>query len=77
MSAHVRGTTGTSYIDVLDRVLDKGMLIDASMRVSFAGIDLLSVEARVLVASIDTYVTHAVALRSSRLRSELVASVRE
>lgn len=42
-------------IDVLDRVLDKGVRIDASIRVTLAGIDLIGVEAHVIVASIDTY----------------------
>jgi hypothetical protein len=46
-------------IDVLDHVLDKGIVIDAWVRVSVAGIDLLTVEARVVVASIQTYVTWA------------------
>mgnify|MGYP001558627872 CR=1 FL=1 len=54
-----RGSAGTSLIDVLDRVLDKGIVIDAWVRVSLVGIDLLSVEARVVVASIDTYLKYA------------------
>ncbi len=54
--------TGTrSLIDVLDRVLDKGIVIDAWVRVSLVGIDLISVEARVVVASIATYLQYAVA----------------
>ncbi|MBX3466195.1 MAG: gas vesicle structural protein GvpA [Planctomycetes bacterium] len=44
-----------SLIDVLDRVLDKGIVIDAWVRVSLVGIDLLTVEARVVVALIETY----------------------
>jgi len=75
MSAHVRSTTGASYIDILDRVLDKGIFVEAWMRVSFAGIDLISVEARVHVASIDTDLTHAVGVRSSQPRSGLAAGV--
>jgi len=70
-STHVLSTTPVSYLDILDRVLDKGIFIESWMRVSVAGIDLISVEARVLVASIETYLTHAVDLRSSRLRPEL------
>lgn len=49
-------------IDVLDRVLDKGIVIDAWVRVNLAGIDLLGVEARVVIASFDTYRHHAQAL---------------
>jgi hypothetical protein len=50
---------GTSLIDVLDRVLDKGIVIDAWVRISLVGIDLITVEARVVVASIDTYLRFA------------------
>ncbi len=50
---------GTSLIDVLDRVLDKGIVIDAWVRISLVGIDLITVEARVVVASIDTYLRYA------------------
>ena len=53
---------GTSLIDVLDRVLDKGIVIDAWVRVSLVGIDLLTVEARVVVASIDTYIRYSEAV---------------
>ncbi len=45
----------SSVIEVLDRVLDKGIVIDAWVRVSLVGIDLVTVEARVVVASIATY----------------------
>jgi len=57
-----RAPGGTSLIDVLDRVLDKGIIIDAWVRVSLVGIDLVTVEARVVVASIDTYLRYADAL---------------
>ncbi|MBX3466191.1 MAG: gas vesicle structural protein GvpA [Planctomycetes bacterium] len=50
-----RTSSSGSLIDVLDRVLDKGIVIDAWVRVSLVGIDLLTVEARVVVASIETY----------------------
>ena len=57
-----RASGGTSLIDVLDRVLDKGIVIDAWVRVSLVGIDLITVEARVVVASIDTYMKYAEAV---------------
>ena len=57
-----RTAGGSSLIDVLDRVLDKGIIIDAWVRVSLVGIDLITVEARVVVASIDTYLRYADAL---------------
>ena len=53
---------GTSLIDVLDRILDKGIVIDAWVRISLVGIDLITVEARVVVASIDTYLRYAEAM---------------
>jgi gas vesicle structural protein len=57
-----RVTGGTSLIDVLDRVLDKGIVIDAWVRVSLVGIDLITVEARIVVASIDTYLKYSEAV---------------
>lgn len=54
-----RMSSGSSLIDVLDRVLDKGIVIDAWVRISLVGIDLITVEARVVVASIDTYLKYA------------------
>ncbi len=57
-----RSSGGTSLIDVLDRVLDKGIVIDAWVRVSLVGIDLITVEARVVVASIDTYLKYSEAV---------------
>jgi hypothetical protein len=53
----------TSVIDVLDHVLEKGIVIDAWLRVSLVGIDLLTIEARVVVASIESYLHHAGSLR--------------
>jgi gas vesicle structural protein len=57
-----RAPGGSSLIDVLDRILDKGIIIDAWVRISLVGIDLVTVEARVVVASIDTYLRYADAL---------------
>ena len=72
-----RATGGTSLIDVLDRVLDKGIVIDAWVRVSLVGIDLITVEARVVVASIDTYLKYSEAVGQvapvSRPQAELTA----
>lgn len=68
-----RASGGTSLIDVLDRVLDKGIVIDAWVRVSLVGIDLITVEARVVVASIDTYLKYseAVALPPNERRQQM------
>jgi hypothetical protein len=64
-----RTPSGSSLIDVLDRVLDKGIVIDAWVRVSLVGIDLVTVEARVVVASIDTYLKYSEAVGISSLVS--------
>jgi hypothetical protein len=74
-----RAPGGTSLIDVLDRVLDKGIVIDAWVRVSLVGIDLITVEARVVVASIDTYLKYSEAVGqvapASRPQAELAQNV--
>ena len=57
-----RTPSGSSLIDVLDRVLDKGIVIDAWVRVSLVGIDLVTVEARIVIASIDTYLKYSEAV---------------
>jgi hypothetical protein len=54
-----RVPANVSIVDVLDRVLDKGIVIDAWVRLSVVGIDLITVEARVVVASIQTYLNMA------------------
>jgi len=48
-----------SLLEVLDRILDKGVVIDAFVRVSLVGIELLTIEARVVVASVETYLKYA------------------
>jgi gas vesicle structural protein len=53
--------------DVLDRVLDKGIVIDASIRVALIGIDLVSVHARIVVASVETYLRYNEALAAPSL----------
>ena len=66
-----RAATQTSLVDMLDRVLDKGIVIDAWIRVSLVGLDLLQVEARIVVASINTYLTHAGPLESNTIAPPL------
>jgi len=53
-----RVSGGSSLIDVLDRVLDKGIVVDAWVRISMVGIDLLTAGSRVEVASIETCLQH-------------------
>jgi hypothetical protein len=62
-----RRPTGTSTIDVFERVLDKGIVIDAWVLVSVVGIDLIGIQARVTVASIETYLKYATPLATTPL----------
>ncbi len=51
-----------SLAEVVDRILDKGVVVDAWVRVSLVGIEILAIEARVVVASVDTYLKYAEAI---------------
>lgn len=48
--------------EVLDLILDKGLVIDAYVRVSLVGIELLTIDARIVIASVDTYLRFAEAV---------------
>jgi hypothetical protein len=52
----------SSLVDVIDRVLDKGIVVDAWVRVSLVGIEILAIEARVVAASVETYLKYAEAI---------------
>ena len=54
--------SSSSLADVVDTILDKGLVIDAYVRVSLVGIELLTIDARVVVASVDTYLRFAQAV---------------
>ncbi len=57
-----KSTSSSSLAEVVDRILDKGIVIDLFARVSLVGIELVSVEARVVVASVETYLKYAEAI---------------
>ncbi len=57
-----KSTDSSSLAEVVDRILDKGIVIDAWAKVSLVGIELLSIEARVVVASVETYLKYAEAI---------------
>ena len=57
-----KSMASSSLVDVIDRVLDKGVVIDAWARVSLVGIELLAIEARVVVASVETFLKYAEAI---------------
>ncbi|WP_435174180.1 gas vesicle structural protein GvpA [Actinacidiphila sp. bgisy145] len=69
-SATVSGgaNSGTLY-DVLELILDRGLVIDAFVRVSLVGIEILKIDARVVVASVDTYLRFAEACNRLDLES--------
>ena len=52
----------SSLAEVIDRILDKGIVIDAWVRISLVGIEILTIEARVVVASVETYLKYAEAI---------------
>jgi len=54
-----RAPNSAGLYDVLDLILDKGIVVDAFVRVSLVGIELLTVDLRVVVASVDTYLRYA------------------
>jgi len=54
-----QGPDVSSLAEVLDRILDKGVVVDLWARVSLVGIEILTVEARVVVASVDTFLHYA------------------
>lgn len=57
-----KAPASSSLAEVIDRILDKGIVIDAWVRVSLVGIEILSIEARVVVASVETYLKYAEAI---------------
>jgi hypothetical protein len=57
-----RGPSPSGLADVLDLILDKGLVIDAYVRVSVVGIEILTIDARIVVASVDTYLRFAEAV---------------
>ena len=54
--------SGAGLAEVLDRILDKGLVIDAWVRCSLVGMELLGIEARVTVASVETFLKYAEAI---------------
>ncbi len=62
MAKVMTATDSSSLAEVVDRILDKGIGIDAWVKVSLVGIELLSIEARVVIASVETYLKYAEAV---------------
>jgi hypothetical protein len=62
MAKVMKSTDSSGLAEVVDRILDKGIVIDLWAKVSLVGIELLSIEARVVVASVETYLRYAEAI---------------
>ncbi len=56
--------------DVIDTILDKGLVIDAYVRVSLVGIELVTIDARIVIASVDTYLRFAEAVNRLDISQE-------
>src|SRR5579859_5750754 len=61
-SGYVQRSGSSGLYEVLDLLLDKGLVIDIFLRVSLVGIELLTVDARIVIASVDTYLRFAEAV---------------
>jgi hypothetical protein len=61
-NSYVSRSSSSGLYDVLDLILDKGLVIDVFLRVSLVGIELLTVDARIVIASVDTYLRFAEAV---------------
>ena len=57
-----KSTDSSSLAEVIDRMLDKGIVIDAWAKVWLVGIELFSIEARIVIASVETYLKYAEAI---------------
>ena len=57
-----KSVDASSLAEVIDRILDKGIVIDAWIRVSLVGIELLAIEARIVIASVETWLKYATAV---------------
>ncbi len=68
-SSNGGGSGGGNLYDILELILDRGLVIDAFIRVSVVGIELLKIDVRVVVASVDTYLRFAEACNRLDLES--------
>ena len=57
-----KAIASSSLVEVVDRILDKGIVIDSWVRISLVGIELLAIEARVVIASVETFLKYAEAV---------------
>ncbi|HEX6700822.1 MAG TPA: gas vesicle protein GvpJ [Gaiellaceae bacterium] len=72
-----RAPSPSGLVDVIDLILDKGLVIDAYVRVSVIGIELITIDARIVIASIDTYLRFAEAVNRLDLTQTEAAGLKE
>jgi hypothetical protein len=57
-----KSIASSSLAEVIDRILDKGVVVDAFVRIALVGIELIAIEARVVIASVETWLKYAEAV---------------
>ena len=72
-----RAPSPSGLADVVDLILDKGLVIDAYIRVAVIGIELITIDARIVIASVDTYLRFAEAVNRLDLSQTEVAGLAE
>jgi|SRR4051812_241837 len=72
-----RAPSPSGLADVLDLILDKGLVIDAFVRISVIGIELITIDARIVIASVDTYLRFAEAVNRLDLMQTETAGIKE
>ena len=72
-----RAPSPSGLADVIDLILDKGLVIDAYVRVAVIGIELVTIDARIVIASIDTYLRFAEAVNRLDLTQTEAAGIKE
>ena len=72
-----RAPSPSGLADVIDVILDKGIVIDAYVRVSVIGIELITIDARIVIASVDTYLRFAEAVNRLDLAEQGGAGIQD
>lgn len=75
MATLERNSDSSSLAEVIDRILDKGIVIDIYAKISLVGIELITIEARIVIASVDTWLRYAEAV--GLLRDDVQAEIDE
>src|SRR5215210_2231039 len=74
---YISGPSPSGLADVIDLILDKGLVIDLYVRVSLVGIELLTIDARIVIASVDTYLRFAQAVNRMDLTETQTSGIPE